>query len=576
MPQGGPSYTELTHQVVREAAEPLGLDAIVAQVVARAGSAPKNPKSTVRSALTQSQAIVPLGDGRWGWRARLINGAVHRAILHDEDLLEHELLAGEALRDLLMPTPRQDAKYATKGPPVIELEGGPALIVRLGEGHSGGYPLQIGEFFWDWLAERGARPGDSLLISAVDGEARRYRLRHEPQAARDEATIRRRGEEVLAAATALVRATDGRLPIWSVLGLLNARGAFHHPVPPEPFEELWTKDVWGPLADELDASPLLLGGLYADDDDDDDIGFLQSVLGLPEPDERPLAVEIDPAELPPGMTLEQVKARVDALLKSPTPPRLAPDDPLLPLLGKVMAAAGLPSPTGQPYRADQLIAWFGDDPATLSWIADGMALGMVAPDPAIEMGGALFAGFDAEGFDDEFAGDPPDLPAAYRRGGRRKPRPSAAGSKGPVTTYTLRVAYRYQPDFWRDIEIAADQNLEDLHLAIQQALDWDDDHLYSFYTGRRPYDRKTEIGSPWSEAKRHTHQVELGGLGLAKGKRLLYHFDYGDDHLFDIEVLGVNAAAPKGKYPKVVGRRGARLEQYPDDEGDWDDGDDEE
>jgi hypothetical protein len=145
-----------------------------------------------------------------------------------------------------------------------------------------------------------------------------------------------------------------------------------------------------------------------------------------------------------------------------------------------------------------------------------------------------------------------------------------------VKSYTLRVAYRYQPDFWRDIEIAADQNLEDLHLAIQKALGWDDDHLYSFYTGRRAYDRRNEIGSPWSESQRHTHQVTLGSLDLRKGKQLLYHFDYGDDHLFDIEVLGVNVSAPKGKYPKVVGRHGKRLEQYPDEEADWDELDDEE
>jgi len=34
---------------------------------------------------------------------------------------------------------------------------------------------------------------------------------------------------------------------------------------------------------------------------------------------------------------------------------------------------------------------------------------------------------------------------------------------------------------WRKIEMRADQTLEELHLAIQNAYDWDADHLYSFF-----------------------------------------------------------------------------------------------
>jgi len=552
MPRGGPNYTELTHRVVREAPEPLSLDAIVAQVVERAGAATKNPKNTVRSALAQSLAIVRLPDGRYGWKSRLINGAIHRVALSEEDLDEALLFVGEATRDLLLPT-RHDDKYGPKGPPAFELEAGPTLIAPVHGELSGRYQVELGAPFWEWLEERGAKPGDSLLLTAVDGDARRYHLRHEPRAARDEATILSRNGELIDTAVGLVQATRGRSPIWEIVGLLNARGLFHHPTPPDPFELLWTEEVWGPLADDLDASPLLIGGFDAEDD-----FFLPD-----EDDDGPLAVPIDPADIPPGMSLEQVEARLDALLKSPTPPRLAADDPLLPILAKVMAAAGMPSPTGRPYTASQLVEWFGADPETLAWIADGIEYGMVEPDADLPAGapGVIFAGFANE--DD----DPADLPAAYGRTGRqRRPQPSAQGSKGPVETYTLRVAYRFKPDFWRDIEIAADQNLEDLHLAIQAALGWGDDHLYSFYTGTRPYDKRTEIGSPWSEARRHTHQVALGSLKLSQGKRLLYHFDYGDDHLFDVEVIAVNPAAPKGRYPKVVGRRGRRLEQYPDDD----------
>lgn len=561
MAKSGPNYTALTHQVVRESPEPLTIDQITERVVALAGTATKNPKSTVRSAINQSMAIVALGDGRYGWKARLINGATHRMIVHDEDLLEREIFVDEALRDLLVPNVADRDKYGVKGPPAIELEGGPTLIVPVAGRGESGYRLDLGAPFWDWLVARGARPGDSLLLSAIDGEARRYRIRYEPQSARDEEAIRRRGEELIAAAVAIVRASKANLPIWHIVGLLNARGAFHHPIPPEPFEDLWTPAVWGPLVEEYESSPLLLGGFRAQLDDD----FDEDYLGGP-----PLKLPISEDELPPGVTLEQLQARVDALVNSPNPPRVAPDDPLLPILTKALAAAGIPSPTGQPYQAAQLLEWFGDNPAIRAWIAEGITLGMVAPDPQfdelIRPGSPL-----AQVFDIMHNGptDPPDLPKEYTRSGSRRPRPSAQGSKGPVKSYTLRVAYRYQPDFWRDIEIAADQNFEDLHLAIQKALGWDDDHLYSFYTGKHPFDQRTEIGSPWSQSARYTYQTTLGSLNLRKGTKLLYLFDYGDEHLFDIKVLSVNNAAPKGRYPKVVGRHGKYLEQYPDEDEDW-------
>ncbi|MCW8961420.1 MAG: plasmid pRiA4b ORF-3 family protein, partial [Ignavibacteriaceae bacterium] len=80
------------------------------------------------------------------------------------------------------------------------------------------------------------------------------------------------------------------------------------------------------------------------------------------------------------------------------------------------------------------------------------------------------------------------------------------------------------PKVWRDIELAEDQTLEDLHLAIQQAYGWYDDHLYSFYMSGRAWDSSAEIGSPWSDSQVHTHQVQISQLDLKKGKKILYLF----------------------------------------------------
>jgi hypothetical protein len=159
---------------------------------------------------------------------------------------------------------------------------------------------------------------------------------------------------------------------------------------------------------------------------------------------------------------------------------------------------------------------------------------------------------------------PRDLPREYRPGSSRRPRPSRLAAKGPVKTFVLRVNHRALPKVWRDIEIAEDQTLEDLHLAIQRAYEWDDDHLYSFFMSGREWDQGSEIGSPWSETRRHTHQVEMGSLDLKPGKKFLYLFDYGDNHEFDVQILTTNPSAPKGSYPKVVGQKGKAPPQYPD------------
>jgi hypothetical protein len=86
--------------------------------------------------------------------------------------------------------------------------------------------------------------------------------------------------------------------------------------------------------------------------------------------------------------------------------------------------------------------------------------------------------------------------------------------------------------------------------------------------GKRPYDAKNEIGSPGADARRRADRVTLGELGLRTKQKFLYLFDFGDDHLFDIQVMKINPKAPPGMYPRVVGEHGGSLPQY-EDEDEW-------
>jgi hypothetical protein len=52
---------------------------------------------------------------------------------------------------------------------------------------------------------------------------------------------------------------------------------------------------------------------------------------------------------------------------------------------------------------------------------------------------------------------------------------------------------------WRKIEMRGDQTLEQLHLAIQDAFEFDNDHLYSFFMSGKAWDKKTEYSLPEGE-----------------------------------------------------------------------------
>ena len=55
-----------------------------------------------------------------------------------------------------------------------------------------------------------------------------------------------------------------------------------------------------------------------------------------------------------------------------------------------------------------------------------------------------------------------------------------------MKTYTFRISVPDLPDTWRRVEVTAEQTLEGLHQAIQEALDWDPDDDMAFFVGDNP------------------------------------------------------------------------------------------
>jgi len=119
---------------------------------------------------------------------------------------------------------------------------------------------------------------------------------------------------------------------------------------------------------------------------------------------------------------------------------------------------------------------------------------------------------------------------------------------------------------WRRVmEIDEGSTLEELHACIQNAIGFDNDHLYGFYVANSPRsqnkhwydDRNDALGMP---------VIDL--FPLPSGKKLFYLFDFGDNWLFQ---LAKSRHKPKPmkkgvEYPRVSEAYGPNPNQYPEQE----------
>lgn len=114
---------------------------------------------------------------------------------------------------------------------------------------------------------------------------------------------------------------------------------------------------------------------------------------------------------------------------------------------------------------------------------------------------------------------------------------------------------------WRKIQLSHQHTLLELHGAIQDAFDFDDDHLYSFFMDAKKYSRNS-YESPYSENGPYVDEVNIGELELYEGQRILYLFDYGDSWEFNIVLEKIDSSIPLPLNPKIIEKKGKAPEQY--------------
>ena len=266
MPDPKPSYADLVHQVVRESTEPLLFVEIMPRVNALQPITTKNPKGTIRNVIGQSRLIVNTGDGRYGWKYRVITGSVMRLNLSKSDVEGSAIEFTEEVRDLLWPAFFEIQKRNEREPVNLRLPNGQVAHIPLdflGKAHWG---TKATPEFWNWFHSLKAQAGDALILRALDGEKRMYAVEFQPRAARDEPAIAARNQQIVQATLEYYRRTASGAAMWDISSHLLATGQYKHPVPPDSLEKLWTRDLWEP---ELAKKPVRGGWVYVGRDDAD-------------------------------------------------------------------------------------------------------------------------------------------------------------------------------------------------------------------------------------------------------------------------------------------------------------------
>jgi hypothetical protein len=154
--------------------------------------------------------------------------------------------------------------------------------------------------------------------------------------------------------------------------------------------------------------------------------------------------------------------------------------------------------------------------------------------------------------------------------------PTRRAPEPPI--YTFRVRLKFMPGLWREIEIGANQSLEDLGEAIPLAFGFTDPHLWSFFLSGKAWDSTSEyallaepdpFGGPRARSAKRTRLRDVPLPGVSGKKEFLFLFDYGDEWHFGVKLLRIrDQVEPGASYPQIVANQGEAPAQYVYEEDD--------
>lgn len=124
---------------------------------------------------------------------------------------------------------------------------------------------------------------------------------------------------------------------------------------------------------------------------------------------------------------------------------------------------------------------------------------------------------------------------------------------------------------YRHIQISENSTLLQLHQAIIDAFEFDDDHAHAFFMDNKKWSNwDAYFVEGMEDNNRTTKRCRLRQVGLYKGMQFKYVFDFGDEWTFQCKVLRV--VDGNTEKPVVIKSKGEAPEQYGWEE-EWEDDD---
>jgi len=239
-----PSYADLVYDLLRSAEQPLTFQEIFDAVNRRRPVTTKNPKGTIRGTLTAGRQLVNLGDGRYGYLPHLVRGSLLRLPLTEKKPAGSPLIFPDEVRQALWPSFLDIQKRQDRRPIRARLSNGAETHLSLDFLGTGTWGCPMPAPLRQLLVDQRAAAGDSLLIRIVgDDDTNRCEIHLEPRRKRDQRAVDARNREVADVAAQLYRQRGAdELPIWDLLILLLARGAYRADVAPDPLATILGDD----------------------------------------------------------------------------------------------------------------------------------------------------------------------------------------------------------------------------------------------------------------------------------------------------------------------------------------------
>ena len=128
-------------------------------------------------------------------------------------------------------------------------------------------------------------------------------------------------------------------------------------------------------------------------------------------------------------------------------------------------------------------------------------------------------------------------------------------------TYILKVLL--DKNLWRIIKLSHKARLHELHLIIQEAFDFDNDHMYAFYTGTScRHGKEFYCANPFGESEKY-EDLTIEDAEIYKGQQFIYLFDFGYMWEFKIQVMDFIENEEADLLPQIIESKGKSVQQYP-------------